>query len=259
MITKVIRTVILVLFLTSCSKNSNKVSSSLNYEKGFTQTLVYETKTSANEMGSFQESNEIQFTLDSITKDSNYVFTGVLKRIKYESDMFGSQEGFDTEVIKSISTKKLKESELEMYNEVKDYLDEEFTLLTDKYGKTIKEAAFKNAPYRNASIVSQFSASPITFPKEPLTVGTTWNYETENPLLPSQKMVFKYTVDDITADKIMIDVAMTIDGIGGMLKATTANGTYEIDRTSKRFLSGERKMKLQTGGGTATYKVYEKK
>lgn len=75
--------VTILLLAISCSKKStDKVNPYLKLEKGFTQTLVYETKTEASQMGSMQESNEILFVLDSITKDSSYIFTGKVTHIK---------------------------------------------------------------------------------------------------------------------------------------------------------------------------------
>ena len=97
------------------------------------------------------------------------------------------------------------------------------------------------------------------FPKEKLAVGTTWNYDTTNPILPSQKIKYTYTVDDITKDKIFIAVKMTIDGLGGgMLKKSEATGMYEIDRKTKRFITGNRTMDMQIGGGKVSYKIHEK-
>ncbi|AXG69406.1 hypothetical protein KORDIASMS9_01628 [Kordia sp. SMS9] len=251
-----------VLFLVSCSsKSTDVVSSTLHFKKGFTQTLVFSTKTSANKMGSFEDANEVHFQLDEITSDSMYLFTGKVTRMQYESDIFGEKESLDTEVIKALnSTKRLSETELEMYNDIKYYIDEEFTFTLDKYGNIIEKAKFTNAsPMADQTIVAQYTPIPtFSFPTEKLAVGTTWNYETSNPLIETQKMKFTYTIDDITEDKIFIDVNLEIDGLAGMLKKTTATGIYEIDRKTKRFIKGDRMMNLQTGGGKVTYTINER-
>ncbi len=252
----------MVLFLVSCStKSTDNVSSTLHFEKGFTQTLVFGTKTDANKMGSFQDSNEVHFQLDEITSDSTFIFTAKVTRMQYEADMFGEKESLDTEVIKTLnSTEKLNDTELDMYNDIKYYIDEEFTFTLDKYGNIIKKATFKNAsPMLDQSIVEQYTPVPtFGLPTEKLALGTTWNYDTRNPLIASQKMKFTYTIDDITDDKIFINVRMKIDGLAGMLKKTTATGMYELDRKTKRFIKGDRTMKLQTGGGKATYTIHER-
>ena len=260
MFKKLIILAILVSFLIGCSEQSTeKVSSSLKFEEGFTQTLVFETKTNASQMGSFQEMNEVQFTLLNTTKDSNYVFTGMIKRMQYESEMFGEKESFDTEMIKSAEdAQKLSSSELELYNEMKGYLNAEFEITIDKYGNVLESAQFKNALTGDPTIVAQYSPTPIIYPEKDLTKGIQWNFETSNPILDSQKIKYTYTVDAVTNDKVLVDVSMTIDGIGNMLKESKAEGQYEIDRNTRQFIKGERTMKLQTGGGTATYKIYRK-
>ncbi|KAB8154442.1 hypothetical protein EZY14_008445 [Kordia sp. TARA_039_SRF] len=250
----------MVLFLVSCSqKSTDKVNPAINFEEGFSQTLVFGTKTSANKMGFFEDKNFIHFQLDEITSDSSFVFTGKVTRMLYTSDMFGEKESLDTEVIKSLNnTKRLSAMELEMYNDVKQYLDKEFTFTLDKYGNIIQSAQYKDAgSYLDTSLIDQYSPVPMVFPAEKLAVGTTWNFETNNPLIASQKIKYTYTVDDITDDKIFVAVEMTIDGLGGLLDKNTAKGIYEIDRKTKRFIKGERTMKVQTGGGKATYEIYE--
>ncbi|MFK7747682.1 MAG: hypothetical protein AB8B65_04785 [Kordia sp.] len=247
----------MVLFLVSCTqKSTDKVSSSLNFEKGFTQTIVYETETSASQMGSFQEMNVVKFQLDEITNDSAFVFTGKVTRMQYTSDMFGEKESVDTD---NVNTDGMSSNELDMYTDIKRYVNEEFTFTLNKYGNVIKSSEFKNKPsYIDPSVIGQYTTVPtMSFPKEKLAVGTTWEYNTTNPLIASQKIKFVYTIDDISKDKIFIDVNMTIDGIAGMLKKSTAKGTYEIDRNTKRFIKGERTMNIQTGGGKVTYKIYE--
>ncbi|WP_108113283.1 hypothetical protein [Kordia periserrulae] len=253
--------VTMVLFLVSCSqKSTDKVSSTINFPKGFTQTLVLGTETSANKQGSFEEMSYVHFQLDEVTADSTFVFTGKVTRMQYKSDIFGEKESLDTEVIQSLnSTKRLSATELEMYNDIKQYLDKEFTLTLDKYGNIIKEAQFKgdDSYLYDTSFVDQYTPVPLAFPKEKLAVGTTWDFNTENPLIASQKIKYVYTVDDITEDRIFVDVEMTIDGFAGMLKKNKAKGIYEIDRKTKRFIKGERTMNIQTGGGKAIYKIYE--
>ncbi|MEM6722256.1 MAG: hypothetical protein AAF611_23215 [Bacteroidota bacterium] len=252
----------MVLFLVSCiSKSTDKVSSSIHFEKGFTQTLVFGNKTNANKMGSFEDSNEVFFQLDEITKDSMYVFTGKVTRMQYKSNMFEEKESVDTEVIKSLgNTRRLSQIELEMYNDIKPYLNEEFTIILDKYGTIVQKAQFKDAAsLTDTSIIGSYSPVPtFGFPEGTLAVGTTWNCEKENPLLASQKWKFTYTIDDITVDKIFIEVEMAIDGVAGLLKKTSAKGIYEIDRKTKRFIKGDRSMNIQTGGGKATYTIYER-
>ena len=251
----------MVLFLVGCtSKSTDKVSSTLKFEKGFMQTLVFGTNTKANKMGFFEDKNEVQFRLDEIKSDSSFVFTGKVKRMQYKADLFGEKENVDTEVVKALNnTKKMSDTELEMYNDIKQYLDQEFTFTLDKYGNLIKSATFKDASlFIDTAIVEQYTTVPtMSFPKEDLAVGVTWSYDTTNPLIASQKIKFTYTVNDITKDKIFIDVTMDIDGFGGMLKKNKAEGTYEIDRKTKRFIKGKRTMNMQTGGGKAIYSIYE--
>ncbi|WP_298508274.1 hypothetical protein [uncultured Kordia sp.] len=253
---------IMVSFLVGCtSKSTDKVSSTINFEKGFTQTLVFGTNTSASKMGFFEDKNEVQFRLDEITSDSSFVFTGKVTRMQYKSDMFGEKENVDTEIVKALNnTNKMSATELEVYNDIKQYLDKEYTFTLDKYGTMIKSAEFKDQSlFLDASIIKGFSIVPtMSFPKEDLAVGVTWDYNTTNPLMESQKIKFSYTVDDITNDKIFIDVQMEMDGIGGVLSKNKAEGRYEIDRKTKRFIKGSRTMKMQTGGGKATYSITEK-
>ena len=137
---------IMVSFLVGFTqKSTDKVSSSINFEKGFTQTLVFGTKTSASEMGHFEDLNEVHFRLDEITSDSSFVFTGKVTRMHYKSDMYGEKESLDTEIVKALnSTSNLSESALEIYNEIKEYIDAEYTFTVDKYGNVIKKAEFKD-------------------------------------------------------------------------------------------------------------------
>ncbi|WP_430410424.1 hypothetical protein [Kordia sp.] len=259
MIKKTLLAVILVLFLTSCSnKSTDQVSPYLNFEKGFSQTLVVETKTSATKDMSFQESREIQFQLDTVTKDSSFVFTGKIIRMIYKSDMFGEKEGFDTQVVKAINnTSKMSASELEIYNEIKNTLDKEFTIILDKRGNLLKTATFKDGTYIDPEIAKSYTVAPIIFPDEKLAVGYSWEFNTENPIIPTQKIKHIYTVDNITADKIILDVKVEINALSTLLESNVATGVYEIDRKTKRFIKGQREMKLQIGGGKAIYKIYE--
>lgn len=252
----------MVLFLVSCTqKSTDVINSALHFEEGFTQTLVFGTATKANEMGSFEDMNEVHFQLDEITSDSTFIFTGKVTRMQYKSDMFGEKESLDTEIVKALNTvDEMSSTELEMYNEIKHYIDKEFTLVLDKYGNILQKPTYKDASaFVDASIVSQYTPVPtFSFPEGTLAVGTTWNYETKNPLIATQTMKFTYTIDNITADRIFVDVDMKIDAISGVLKKMNATGIYEIDRKTKRFIKGERTMDMQIGGGKATYKIYER-
>ncbi len=253
---------ILVSFLVGCTqKSTDKVNSALNFEKGFTQTLVFGNKTNANKIGHFEDLNEVEFRLDEITSDSSFVFTGKVTRMQYKSDLYGEKESLDTEVVKAQNnTSKLSETELELYNDIKRYIDKEYTFTLDKYGNVIKGAQFKDqSTYIDPAVIENFTTVPtMGFPEEQLAVGTTWNYDTNNPLIESQKIKFTYTIDDITEDKIFIAVKMDIDGLGGMLKKSEATGMYEIDRKTKQFIKGERNMNMQIGGGKVSYKIYKK-
>ncbi|MEM6685179.1 MAG: hypothetical protein AAF617_05230 [Bacteroidota bacterium] len=251
----------MVLFLVSCSqKSTDVISSALHFEEGFTQTLVFGTATEANQMGSFEDMNEVYFQLDQITPDSTFIFTGKVTRMQYKADIMGEKENVDTEIVKALNTvDEMSTTELEMYNEIKQYIDKEFTVILDKYGNLIQKATFKDtSSFMDASILQQYSPVPtFSFPEGTLAVGTTWNYETKNPIVPSQNMKFSYTIDDITATTIFVDVNVDIDGISGVLEKMNAKGMYEIDRKTKRFIKGERTMNMQIGGGKATYKIYE--
>lgn len=253
---------ILVSFLVGCTqKSTDKVNSALNFEKGFTQTLVFGTSTSASKMGFFEDKSEVQFRLDEITSDGSFVFTGKVVRMQYTSDMFGEKGSVDTEIIKALNnTSKMSEAEQEIYRDIKRFLDQEYTFTLDKYGNLIEKTQFKDQSlFLDTSGIQNLTVlATMSFPKEDLAVGVTWDYNTTNPLIESQKIKYTYTVDDITKDKIFIAVQMEMDGIGGMLQKTSAEGRYEIDRETKRFIKGTRTMKMQTGGGKATYSIAEK-
>jgi hypothetical protein len=250
-------TIIMVLFLISCkTKNTDKVSPYLNFEKGFSQTLVYETITSAIQMGSMQESNEILFVLDSITADSSYIFTGKVTHVKYSSDIFGEKENFDSNRLKSINT--MSQTELDLYNEIKSYLNKEFVIILDKQGNLLKKARYNNNIILDPIISEGYTIAPVIFPNEKLYVDYTWEQNVANPSIKSQESKFNYTVADITDDRIILDVIFKIGAVEGLLKENEARGSYEIDRKTKRFIKGERVMKIQTTGGKAIYSIYEK-
>lgn len=149
-------------------------------------------------------------------------------------------------------------TELDMYYEVKNYLNKEFVIILDKQGSLLKKARYSNNIIVDPMISDGYTVAPVIFPNEKLYVDYTWEHNTTSPIIASQKIKTEYTVAKITADKIILDVVMTIDGFGGLLEKNKATGSYEIDRKTKRFIKGEREMKLQTGGGKATYRVYEK-
>ena len=247
------------MLIINCKSNTNgeTLSPYLNFEEGFSQILVSGTETISNQMGSLNEINETEFVLDSISIDSTYHFTGKIIRLKYNSDMFGESESFDTDNMKNPS--QMTSTELEFYNEIKASLNNPFSFEIDKRGNMIKLPKFKDESYSYLnSDIERRTVSPVIFPDEELYVDYKWTQKTNNPLIASQKINFTYTVAEINEAHIILDVEMVMDGIGSMLNKSNAKGSYKIDKKTKRFIEGERVMEMQIGGGKAVYKIYEK-
>ena len=248
--------IFLVIFGCSGPNSSVKITPQLNFTDNYSQTLVFETRTHANKMGSFNEKSDVKFALDSINSDGHYVMTGTIVRIQYSSDLFDEKESFDSDNLKSNG--QLSPAEQDILDDLGGALNNPFQFTIDRYGNILKAATFKTGG-GNPDLVSSYTCSPVIFPEEELYEGFEWETDSHNPILESQKIVTRYIVESITESKIILEVEMNIDeAAGGMVKAAKAVGTYELDRQTRRFLSGQREMKMQFGGGKATYKIYEK-
>jgi hypothetical protein len=145
---------------------------------------------------------------------------------------------------------------MELYQETLEVLNRPFGLTVNKMGEVITAPEFFDGQGSMLPI-TDYTNCPVVLPSEEISVGYTWSIETSNPLTEMMKINTTYTVNDISETEVILDVAMTMDALFGM-EENTATGTYILDKKTGQFISGDRTMEMQMGGGTATFKIYRK-
>ena len=257
MIKNLLLSILILILFYSCTNQNNaeNVRLELNLDQDYKQVLVFETKTNSNDMGSMEEINEVEYTLDSITSDGVYCIKAKINRIKYQSTLFGETENYDSDNNKSLA--EMTDSEKEIHAEVSPMLNNEYHFRINSKAELL-DVASSDQEYMADYLTKDLTNCPAVFPDEEVYVGYQWSNEKNNPILESQKIKSNYTISSIDDKEIHFEVITEIEGIGGFVDQHTAEGIYVIDRKSKQFIRGIRTMKMQFGGGTVTYKIYQK-
>lgn len=236
--------------LIACS-NQDKINLELTLDSGYEATYVYETSTEANQMGTMEDISEITYSLIEVTNEGNYKLAGEVTRIKYNSTMFGETESFDSNdpVDNGSSTS------MELFQDGLDLLNRPFTLEINKKGETVVPPQFDDGGTTMFSI-KDFSNCPVNYPENEVGIGDSWIVNSTNPMSEQMKIETTYTVKEMNDTEITLTVDMKMDSPFG--EDNHATGSYQIDRKTGQFITGERTMEMQMGGGSATHKIYKK-
>ena len=161
MIKNLLLSILILILFYSCTNQNNaeNIRLELNLDQDYKQVLVFETKTNSNNMGSMEEINEVEYTLDSITSDGVYCIKAKINRIKYQSTLFGETENYDSDNNKSLA--EMTDSEKEIYKQA--------------YSKKLRQRKFKYAAVGTIVSVVTFAVvvDPPTLSPSTRSGGTT--------------------------------------------------------------------------------------
>jgi hypothetical protein len=239
--------------ITSCKNNENKndeaIELNLNYVKGEEHILIYEMETASNPMMKYESKSEISFKADSISNTAITFETHLLKT-KTKMVMGEDVDGYDSE--KKVS--EMTVAELEYHNLYKESLNNPLYVMLDRKGKVLKPAHFKDGRISNNNEVD-LKYIFLNFPTEKVNVGSEWAKEDINEF--KVKMNFKYKIEKITPDKIIISVKVSMNGVGGMIN-NDGSGEVVLDKKSCRVIEAKIAMGLNENG-SVKINIHEKK
>ncbi|MDP5092224.1 MAG: DUF6263 family protein [Polaribacter sp.] len=210
---------LLFVFASLCLQAQKSVLLRTNYNSGDKYVVIVET---INNMGA-QGGVNMKMTTNMFIANVNTDTISVESKISNMSmDMLqgGMTMSYDSSA---------KEEDLEpMGKMMKQQLDPMLKAII--YTKMNKQGELLSTRVEPAfQGMDQFNKSgSIIFPKEKVSVGSTWSNETEDQ---GMKMVTNYMVSKIENDTVFLDITGTVSGLG----EGTINGMAEID--SKKGLS----------------------
>lgn len=240
-----IAAIFIVILLNGCKSNES-VLLRLNYAKDEEQSFTIAVKCNCSPEMHLIESLKTTFTADSASKDHQYHLTSRINVIKTDINLggfFGDglSEQFDSE--KNRGAMDYKEQALATKYD---------SIMSSYYQLTYNDRGEVTTPFSlNGKVVgAPFGPGvvQVSYPNKKVKVGDSWDNNMVGPLVSSAarlingNFVFNYTVKDITADKVFLDVDVRTrfkSGLGNSAASGfKASGVYTINRKNGRIETG---------------------
>jgi hypothetical protein len=239
-------TVLFIAVLFYGCKSNESVLLRLNYAKDEEQSFTIAVKCNCSPEMHLMESLKTTFTADSVSNDHQYHLSSRINFIKTDINLggfFGNgiSEKFDSEKNRGIMD--YKEQELAVkYDSI---MDRYYQLTYNDRGEVVVpfnlNGKVVGAPFGPGMI-------QVSYPNKKVKVGDSWMVNMVGPLVSSAAriinggFVFNYTVNDITDDKVILDVDIQKESQSELGSSTTAalklSGVYTINRKNGRIETG---------------------
>lgn len=191
----------------------------LNCKEGDKFISTISTKKN-HSISSSKELTSYETTTVKKVVDSLYVFAMSIDKLIIK----GNHNGEDIEYDSSVKTENISQNAAFYHYMAKPSLETTIAIATNKKGKVLDKKRLNGSEDISRAM---HTINLITFPEEPVSVGTEWKEETtENNV----KTVKTYKVIKITAKKVVISLVGQKYDVYIPRKKDTVEGTIEIDR-----------------------------
>jgi len=239
----VILLLVAVIFFGCKSKES--VLLRLKYAKADEQHYTIAVKYVCSADIHMNTSMGVMLLIDSVSKGSEFFVTSKIDAIKTDINL-GNFLGndFNENYDSKTPYNEMSPEELALGDKYDSVMSKYYSLSYNNRGEILKPFNLYGktvaAPY-GAGLVQ------IAYPERKVKVGDTWTVNMQSPLASSVSKVFAadciftYVINDITADKVMINVDIKIQSKGlmaGFTRAFKANGVYTVNRANGRIDNG---------------------
>lgn len=230
----------LIIFLAGCKSNES-VLLRLRFKKGDEQTFIIHVKAKCSTSTYIDSRIEANYIADSVINGSQYYLTSKINAVK--TDMKGELMGQNVEVHYDS-----RKSIAEMGQTERDLDSKLDKLISSYYNITFNE---KGEPEKPFTVFGKETVQPfgpalvqLSFPAEKVKVGDSWSVKIRNPFanpttkLTASNVTFKYVINDITKDIVIIDAQLDMNIDGDASQHMQGTGKYTIDRVTGRTLEG---------------------
>ncbi|WP_447635438.1 DUF6263 family protein [Flavobacterium microcysteis] len=204
---------------------------------------VYVATVMKGSSASYQNIIEMRFTTEAIKPDRNVIGVKVF-RISMTSGAGGQQGNYDS----NKDIKEMTEEEKNIHQEFQHLLNQSFLVSVNNKGKVVEPFRNKNGDRRRpTNQIINISNIYIPFPDEPVSLGSEWDAEREEPLTKI-KTASTYKLTEINDKEIIITVASKIENKESHID-NEATGHYILDRKTCKMISGEFSIDVNDNGG----------
>lgn len=209
----------LTLFLFALNISAQSALLQYNLKKG--DKYQIEMKMNQNMAPIMTMDIGITMTTETIgVKDGKIENKSNISRMLMDLAAQGEKVSFDS----AVKDEDLTEEEKKMKAEIAPALDMIIYQTMDKTGKLLEQ---KTVPEMKQAdqILSQNQITAMVYPKEPVKVGSTWDYSQN---MNGMNVSVTYTVTKITSSSVFADISGKMAGMAD----AKVSGKLEIDRTS---------------------------
>ena len=205
----------------------------LNYNKGDNYVTSIELKQSMGAQGGMSMTMFMNSNVSSVNDQS------IILESKVESVVMNmNQGGMVMDYDSNKSSEELDQMGQMMKSQFDPILKATIYNSVDRYGNVLEVKVEPSLPG-----MEQFTGSQnaINFPEEEVSIGSSWESESENQ---GMKIVTKYTVTNITDGMIYLNIAGNVSGIG----TGTLNGKSTVEISSGVQTNATIEMNLSAQG-----------
>lgn len=238
----------LCILIAGC-KSKESVLLKLKYSKQEEQAFAITIRLHCSSSSYIDLETHAHLSLDSTVNNSLYFLTAKVDAIKNDIEFGGVFP-----LTRSVHYDSQK-SYAEMSNDERDMDDQFDAIKSNYYHITLDNSGGAVRPFTVAgkTVEPPFGINLVQLPflGRKVKVGDTWTRRVYNPLkttvgrLLSSNYTFTFTVDDIKANQVLIDVEMKVQSklpYKNEMTGYDAKGVYTIDRNTGQTISGYIKM-----------------
>lgn len=209
----------LTLFLFALNISAQSALLQYNLKKGDKYQIVM--KMNQNMAPIMTMDIGITMTTETMSvKDGKIENKSKIGRMLMDLSAQGEKVSFDS----AVEDKDLTEEEKKMKAEIAPALEMIIYQTMDKTGKLLEQRTVPEMKQAD-QILSQNQFTAMVYPKEPVKVGSTWDYSQD---LSGMKVSVTYKVTEITGSSVFADISGSMAGMAD----AKVNGKLEIDRAS---------------------------
>lgn len=233
---------ITLLFACADTGNNEEIDLILKYNPGDTQTITYR-ESATSKLVELKNEMQILFKVSSIDPDgSTYHFEVDLLEVSTESGKGDDMESYNS---KQDFTQMNSEQRL-MHIEFKPYLQNLLTISIDKKGHVVEPfELLTDMPLHENEPLIEMSQVQIPFPDHKVSEGSKWSSSFDRDDLIPVHRDSEFTVEEISADEIIISVESEIESMVG---PNTMTGKYILNRENCQLKSANLEMPSMMGG-----------